>query len=223
MNLERLDLILAQAAQKTILVVGDFFLDKHLIIDQALAEPSPETGLDAHQVVEVRTSPGAAGTVTNNLRALGVEVTAVGVVGDDGEGFDLLRGLDATGVDVDGLVIRADRFTPTYTRPMLRVRGGALRELNRLDIKNRGPLPREAEDRVIRALRGLLPPRSRRDHRGPGAGGRLWGHHRAGAGRVERPGSDLQRGRVRCRFPRAHRIVPRCTDQAERGAKLFAR
>jgi len=157
MNLDRLDLILAQFAQKRVLVVGDFFLDKYLIIDQALAEPSLETGLDAHQVVEVRTSPGAAGTVTNNLRAMGVEVIAVGVVGDDGEGFDLLRGLDATGVNVDGLVIRTDRFTPTYTKPMLRVRGGALRELNRLDIKNRGPLPSEAEDQVIRALRGLLP------------------------------------------------------------------
>jgi sugar/nucleoside kinase (ribokinase family) len=32
-----------------------------------------------------------------------------------------------------------------------------MRELNRLDIKNRGKLPAEAEDRVIKALRGLLP------------------------------------------------------------------
>jgi rfaE bifunctional protein kinase chain/domain len=157
MNLERLDMLLAQFSQKKILVVGDFFLDKYLIIEQALAEVSLETGLEAHQVVEVRTSPGAAGTVTNNLRAMGAEVLAVGVVGDDGEGFELLRGLDATGVNVDGLVIRTDRFTPTYTKPMLRVRGGALRELNRLDIRNRGPMPREAEDQVIRTLRGLLP------------------------------------------------------------------
>ena len=139
------------------LVVGDFFLDKYLIVDQGLAEVSLETGLEAHQVVEVRVSPGAAGTVTNNLCALGVDVVAVGVVGDDGEGFELLRGLDATGVDVDGIVIRTDRFTPTYTKPMLRVRGGAQRELNRLDIKNRGKTPADAEDRIIKALRGLLP------------------------------------------------------------------
>ena len=157
MNLERLDLLLAHARGKRVLVVGDFFLDKYLIIDQALAEVSLETGLEAHQVVETRASPGAAGTVTNNLAALGVEALAVSVVGDDGEGFDLLRGLDATGVNVDGVVIRADRFTPTYTKPMLRVRGGAQRELNRLDIKNRGKLPVDAEERVIKALRGLLP------------------------------------------------------------------
>jgi rfaE bifunctional protein kinase chain/domain len=157
MDLERLDMLLAGFRDKRVLVVGDFFLDKYLIVEQSLAEVSLETGLEAHQVVEVRVSPGAAGTVTNNLRALGVAVVAVGIVGDDGEGFELLRGLDATGVDVEGIVIRADRFTPTYTKPMLRVRGGAMRELNRLDIKNRGKLPPEAEDRVIKALRGLLP------------------------------------------------------------------
>ena len=157
MDLERLDLILAQGAQKRILVVGDFFLDRRLIIDGPLAERAPETGLDAHQVVEVQTGLAAAGAVSSNLRALGVEVVAVGVVGDDGEGFELLRGLDAAGVDIEGLVIRADRFTPAYIKPVLRVRGGALRELNRIDIRNRDPLPREVEDRVIRTLRGLLP------------------------------------------------------------------
>lgn len=157
MDLNRLDQIFAQFSQKRVLVVGDFFLDKYLIIDQTLSEVSLETGLEAHQVVEVRTSPGAAGTVTSNLRAMGLAVAAVGIVGDDGEGFELLRGLDKTGVDVDGLVIRSDRFTPTYTKPVLRVRGGAIRELNRLDIKNRGPLPRDAEDAIIRNLRGLLP------------------------------------------------------------------
>lgn len=157
MRIERLDMLLAGLREKRVLVVGDFFLDKYLIIDQGLAEVSLETGLEAHQVVEVRANPGAAGTVTNNLRALGVETLAVGVVGDDGEGFELLRGLDASGVNVDSLVIRTDRFTPTYTKPLLRVRGGALRELNRLDIKNRGKLPADAEERVIKALRGLLP------------------------------------------------------------------
>lgn len=157
MDLERLDLILAQGAQKRILVAGDFFLERRLIIDGALAEPAPETGLDAHQVVEVRTGLAAAGAVASSLRALGVEVVAVGVVGDDGEGFELLRGLDAAGVDIDGLVIRSDRFTPAHIRPVLRVRGGAVRELNRFDIRNRVPLPRDVEDQVIRILRGLLP------------------------------------------------------------------
>lgn len=157
MNLERLDALLARFPDLTILVIGDFFLDKYLLIDRSRAEVSLETGLEAHQVVEVRASPGAAGTVASNLRALGVNVVAVSVVGDDGEGFELLRGLDARGVDVAGLVIRPDRFTPTYTKPMLREADGREHEINRLDIKNRTPLPEDAEDEVIRRLRGLMP------------------------------------------------------------------
>ncbi len=157
MNLERLDQLLARFPDLTILVIGDFFLDKYLLIDRSRAEVSLETGLEAHQVVEVRSSPGAAGTVTSNLRAMGVHVVAVSVVGDDGEGFDLLRGLDSRGVDVEGLVIRPDRFTPTYTKPMLREADGSEHEINRLDIKNRTPLPKDAEDEVIRRLRGLMP------------------------------------------------------------------
>ncbi len=157
MNLERLDALLARFPELTILVIGDFFLDKYLLIDRSRAEVSLETGLEAHQVVEVRASPGAAGTVASNLRALGVNVVAVSVVGDDGEGFELLRGLDARGVDVAGLVIRPDRFTPTYTKPMLREADGREHEINRLDIKNRTPLPEDAEGEVIRRLRGLMP------------------------------------------------------------------
>ncbi len=157
MNIDRLDQLLARFPDLTILVIGDFFLDKYLLIDRSRAEVSLETGLEAHQVVEVRSSPGAAGTVTSNLRAMGVHVVAVSVVGDDGEGFDLLRGLDGRGVDVEGLVIRPDRFTPTYTKPMLREADGSEHEFNRLDIKNRTPLPEDAEDEVIRRLRGLMP------------------------------------------------------------------
>jgi rfaE bifunctional protein kinase chain/domain len=157
MNIDRLDQLLARFPDLTILVIGDFFLDKYLLIDRSRAEVSLETGLEAHQVIEVRSNPGAAGTVTSNLRAMGVNVIAVSVVGDDGEGFDLLRGLDGRGVDVEGLVIRPDRFTPTYTKPMLREADGSEHELNRLDIKNRSPLPEDAEDEVIRRLRGLMP------------------------------------------------------------------
>ncbi len=181
MNTDRLNAILSRFTDRTVLVVGDFFLDKYLIIEHSLAETSMETGLEAHQVVEVRCQPGAAGTITNNLRAMGVNVLAAGVIGDDGEGFELLRALDAVGVDLDALVIRSDRCTPTYTKPMLREPDGTAHELNRLDIKNRSPLPAEVEDRLIKALRQLLP-RARRDRGRSGAGGGLRRGHRARAG-----------------------------------------
>jgi rfaE bifunctional protein kinase chain/domain len=141
----------------TVLVAGDFFLDKYLDIDPRLSEPSLETGLEAYQVVGVRCYPGAAGTVANNLRALRVNVIALGVVGEDGEGSDLRRELSLLGVDGASLIGAPGRFTPTYLKPMLRQAEAPARELHRFDTKNRGPLPLEIETEVIRRLRGLLP------------------------------------------------------------------
>src|SRR5882757_5458789 len=85
---------LTRAPTLAIGVLGDLFLDRYLDLDAALTEPSVETGLDAYQVVRVRSYPGAAGTVLNNLVALGVgRVVPVAVIGDDGEGFELRQAL----------------------------------------------------------------------------------------------------------------------------------
>jgi rfaE bifunctional protein kinase chain/domain len=141
-----------------IAVVGDFFLDKYLVIDPYLAEVSIETGLEAFQVVGKRISPGAAGTVTSNLRALGVgTVLAVGVIGDDGEGYELKQGLSRTGVDSAHLLPSPDIFTPTYTKPMRILSGGGEAEMNRVDIKNRKRLLPELEQAVIAELRAVTP------------------------------------------------------------------
>lgn len=162
MTPERLDTLLAGFPPLRLLVVGDLFLDKHLMIDPALAETSLETGREAHQVVEVRTSPGAAGTVLANLRALdagtaaGGSVTVLSVIGDDGEGYALRQGLDRLGVDAR-LHTAAGRMTPTYTKPMRLAPDGPAVERSRFDHKNRAPLPREDERAVIQALNALVP------------------------------------------------------------------
>jgi len=157
MNLARLDELLTQFPHIHVLVVGDFFLDKYLVIDRQFSEVSLETDLEAYQVVEVRCSPGAAGTVTSNLRVLGVKVTALGVIGHDGQGYELKRGLVEKGVEIAPLIERADRFTPTYTKPMVRESDGREHEIQRLDIKNRSPLPAEAEDLIVGHLVTLVP------------------------------------------------------------------
>src|ERR1700730_16177271 len=102
-------------------VLGDLFLDRYLDIDASLTEPSIETGLDAYQVTRVRSYPGAAGTVINNLAALGVgRILPISVIGDDGEGHELRQALDALGVVIaSGISCAEGRRTPTYTKPML--------------------------------------------------------------------------------------------------------
>jgi bifunctional ADP-heptose synthase (sugar kinase/adenylyltransferase) len=152
----RLEQVLNHIPNLTIGVVGDLFLDRYLDIDAALTEPSIETGLDAYQVVRVRNYPGAAGTVINNLVALGVKrVMLVTVVGDDGEWYELSRALDELGLrDCREWIHTAKgRRTPTYTKPMLHRPGEPPRELNRLDIKNRLPLTGgDEEEAVLRAI-----------------------------------------------------------------------
>jgi rfaE bifunctional protein kinase chain/domain len=136
-------------------IVGDFFLDQYLVIDPALDEPSIETGLSAHQVVSMRHSPGAAGTVANNLSALdAAEIHAVGIVGDDGHGYLLRRELESRRVTTDCLIASRLRFTPTYTKPMFKRPAGEV-EGERIDVINRTPTPPDLEEAVIRHVESI--------------------------------------------------------------------
>src|SRR5262249_53208466 len=133
-----------------IAVVGDFCLDRYLDIDPGLAEVSIETGREVHNVVRVRAMPGGAGTVLNNLVALGIgALTPVGVAGDDGEGYELSRALgQLPGVRCASFVRSAARRTFTYCKPMLLMGNDPAVELNRLDTKNWTPMPAELESQI---------------------------------------------------------------------------
>jgi bifunctional ADP-heptose synthase (sugar kinase/adenylyltransferase) len=153
---DTLDSILTCLPDKAVGVLGDLFLDRYLDIDAALTEPSLETGLDAYQVVAVRSCPGAAGTVMNNLSALGVgRIHPIAVIGDDGEGYELRAALNRlTGVVSEAVFSCPSRRTPTYTKPML-CEKDQTRELNRLDIKNHAPMPAEFESKILLGLEQL--------------------------------------------------------------------
>ena len=147
----RLEQLLANFGGLRIAVVGDFFLDRYWEIDPARDEPSVETGLTAYQVVGQRHSPGAAGTVSANLAALGVgRIDAIGFVGNDGEGFELERCLDQIGVSRDSLLRTPERWTPCYSKPML-----AGIEMNRIDIKNRTKTPESVERHIMTSIEEL--------------------------------------------------------------------
>src|SRR6266436_6022521 len=130
--------IVEQYARLRIAVLGDFCLDRYLEIDPAKQEVSLETGLPVLNVVNVRAQPGGAGTILNNLSALGVgTIYPIGFAGDDGEGFELCRALEERpGVRLDHFIRTADRRTFTYCKPLIVAQGKSPLELNRLDSKN---------------------------------------------------------------------------------------
>jgi len=159
MTPERLREIAACYARLRIAVIGDFCLDRYLEIDPARAEISIETGLPVYNVVKVRAQPGAAGTILNNLVALGVgEIVPVGFCGEDGEGYELLRALRSLpGVNAEHFLQTPERRTFTYCKPLILTPGEPPRELNRLDSKNWTPTPAAVSARIVEALEKLRP------------------------------------------------------------------
>ena len=150
MNSARFAEITSHYPRLRIGVVGDFCLDRYLEIDPARAEISIETGLPVHNVTRVRSQPGAAGTIVNNLVALGVgHIAIVGFFGEDGEGWELARALRGLrGVSLERFMQTPERATFTYTKPLIVEPGANPRELSRLDIKNWSPTPADLSARI---------------------------------------------------------------------------
>ena len=142
--------ILERIRSLRVLVAGDVCLDRWCRYDPALAEPSRETGIPRIAAVATEVTPGAAGTVANNLAALGAgRVDVLGVIGDDGFGYELRRALEARGIGTE-LLLTADVPTFTYTK-LLNCRTGE-EDLPRLDFINTRPPAAEVEREFVKRL-----------------------------------------------------------------------
>ena len=140
--------ILAAIPGLRALVVGDVCLDRWCRYDPMLAEPSRETGLPRVAVIETEVTPGAAGTVANNLAALGAgRVDVLGIVGEDGFGYELTRALAFHGVGT-GLLIRATSI-PTFTYTKLLNAQTGEEDLPRLDFVFAKPIPDELDRELV--------------------------------------------------------------------------
>jgi len=148
------DEILAGMAGQSVLVVGDVCLDRWCRYDPGLAERSRETLIPRIAVTAVECTPGAAGTVAANLRALGAgRVAVLGVAGDDGHGYELRRALQERGIDGSALVTAAG--VPTFTYTKLINRRSGVEDLARVDFVNACDLPAATEDAIVDRFRCL--------------------------------------------------------------------
>jgi rfaE bifunctional protein kinase chain/domain len=154
MDTERFETISGHYPGLNIAVFGDFCLDRYLEIDPGRHETSIETGLPVHNVTNVRAQPGAAGTILNNLAALGAgTIYPIGFAGEDGEGFELWRALEQRpGVRLSHFVKTVQRRTFTYCKPLVMARDKPPVELNRLDSKNWTPTPALLQGLLIHRL-----------------------------------------------------------------------
>lgn len=153
----RLAELLKKFSSVRIAVVGDYFLDKYLDLEPSMEETSVETGRPAHQVVDIRTFPGCAGTVVSNLASLGVKTLhAIGFRGDDGEGYDLEKRLHALGCHTEHLHAVGDRHTPTYLKPRDCNDASLAGEHDRYDTKNRTSTSTATEYLLLQSLAAVV-------------------------------------------------------------------
>jgi rfaE bifunctional protein kinase chain/domain len=143
------DSILRKIQDLDVLVLGDVCLDRWCYYDPKLSEPSRETGIPRVAVVKTEVTPGAAGTIANNLISLGVrKVSVLGAVGQDGFGWELLRALTTGGMLVQSPAIS----TFTYTK-LINIETG-VEDQPRVDFITPSTLPLDVEDEIAKRLRG---------------------------------------------------------------------
>jgi rfaE bifunctional protein kinase chain/domain len=144
--------ILERIPEQSVLVLGDICLDRWCRYDPATSEPSRETGIPRIGVVRTEVSPGAAGTIANNLKALlAQQVSVLGVIGEDGFGVELQRALAARGISSD-LAVHSSAV-PTFTYTKLINKDTEEEDQPRVDFIYTEPMPRDVEDQIIERLR----------------------------------------------------------------------
>ena len=147
--------ILAAFKKLKALVVGDICLDRWCTYDPAASEASRETGIPRLGIVATEVTPGGGGTVANNLAALGAGTVAVlGIRGDDGFGFELVRALNQRGITANLMVELPGWQTFTYTKLINGQTG--IEDQPRVDFISVKPLPPGAETRVIENLTAVI-------------------------------------------------------------------
>ncbi|NQU40225.1 MAG: carbohydrate kinase [Lentisphaerae bacterium] len=135
-------------------VVGDFCLDVYWFVDPAASEVSLETGHMTLPVAHCRCSLGGAGNVAANCRATGRgTVRAFGAVGDDPWGREMMRLLEADGIEASGMRTIADGWsTLAYVKPHV-----ADEETQRLDFGNFNTLSDADAQTLIADVEAALP------------------------------------------------------------------
>jgi len=134
-----------------VLVAGDVCLDRWCRYDPREGLPSRETGLPRIGVVSTEVTAGAGGTIANNLAALGAgRVAVLGVVGDDGFGWELSRTLEARGIATDLLIRSSEVPTFTYTKLINNATGEE--DLPRVDFIHTREISGALESRIVGSL-----------------------------------------------------------------------
>lgn len=148
--MEHLRRAIKQFADKRILVVGDIMLDQYTYGE--VTRMSPEAPVPILRKSEEKFVLGGAANVAHNAAALGAEVTLCGFVGNDSRKSKLLELLEKSRISSAGVLELSDRSTILKNRLV-----ASGHQLLRVDDEVVKPVDEEAEERLIAAVKRLLP------------------------------------------------------------------
>lgn len=114
----RLEAIIECMSGIRVVVVGDLMLDVYL--RGTVSRVSPEAPVPVVRVRERRHALGGAGNVAANAVSLGARCAAVGCVGGDSSGSDLVAEMTRLGIDTAGVQRLDGRPTTVKTRVLTR-------------------------------------------------------------------------------------------------------
>lgn len=141
-------------ADRHILLVGDFMLDRYIFGDAERI--SPEAPVPVLRVIERQDRVGGAGSVALNVAALGAHVTCCGLLGSDAFGDRVDEALRAAGCDASGLMRVSDRPTITKTRMVGLAEHRHRQQILRVDDEVVRPPGLADEQRLLDAVRSAL-------------------------------------------------------------------
>ncbi len=138
-------------AMKTckVMVIGDLMLDKY--VWGSVSRISPEAPVPVVDISEETTRLGGAANVANNIVSLGASCTLYGVTGDDSDGVQLRREIEARGIDASGIAVSASRPTTIKTRVIAHSQ-----QVVRTDRESRAELTGREEESMIEGIVGSL-------------------------------------------------------------------
>lgn len=143
MDRKKIESLFSHTASLRCLVVGDLMLDEYL---WGKAERiSPEAPVQVVDVLREELRLGGAGNVVNNLVALGVQVAVCSVVGDDENGWSLLKEFSRRNVSTDAIFLDPCRRTSRKTRVV-----AANQQIVRIDRETREALTNDFEMQVCK-------------------------------------------------------------------------
>lgn len=139
---------------KKIMVIGDMVADVYL--EGKIARISREAPVLILEHAAEVVVPGGAANATYNVAALGGEVFAVGVVGDDYAGNQLRQELGDKDIHTDGLISDPGRPTITKTRIMAGGQATVRQQIVRIDRECKKPFSEETEEKIVKSIKENL-------------------------------------------------------------------